>query len=256
MCTIAILVGVCDAPLVVAANRDEMYARSTRPPETLAPGIVGGVDAVSGGTWLAVRADGSFAAVTNQRALTPPPPQVRSRGLVVKELAASSDRVAYVRALDPRHYASMNLAWGDTTGAYVAYLRHDRGTNDVVRLPDGVHVLCNDTLGAPGFPRGDRLRAGIHAALTESPTWDHLARHLPILLADHTLAEPTAGVAQHLSPDLARALTATCIHTEIYGTRSATLAAFDPGSVRAYLHADGPPCVTPFADRRGLLAAA
>jgi uncharacterized protein with NRDE domain len=46
MCTIAILFGVTDAPLVLAANRDELYARPTRPPEQLAPGLVGGVDAL------------------------------------------------------------------------------------------------------------------------------------------------------------------------------------------------------------------
>ena len=70
MCTIAILIDVVDgAPLVLAANRDEVYARPTRSPEVLmtSPRIAGGVDALSGGTWLALRADGHFAAVTNQR---------------------------------------------------------------------------------------------------------------------------------------------------------------------------------------------
>ena len=102
MCTIAFLVDViAGAPLVLAANRDELYARPTRPPERLAPGIAGGVDELSGGTWLAVRADGRFAAVTNQRALATPPPGLRSRGLAVKELAAAHDPEAYVESIDP-----------------------------------------------------------------------------------------------------------------------------------------------------------
>src|SRR6476619_4722165 len=102
MCTIALLIDVVGgAPLVLAANRDESYARPSRPPEVLrdarrdaprdAPRIVGGVDVLSGGTWRAVRADGHFAAVTNQHAPATPPPGLRSRGLAVLELAAAAD---------------------------------------------------------------------------------------------------------------------------------------------------------------------
>src|SRR5580698_303659 len=105
MCTIAILVHACDAPLVLAANRDELYARASRPPERLAPGIAGGVDAVGGGTWLALRADGAFAAITNQAGAVAPP-RARSRGLVVRELVAALDPQRYVEGLDPSHYAS------------------------------------------------------------------------------------------------------------------------------------------------------
>ena len=127
MCTIAILLEVVTgAPLVVAANRDELYARPTRPPESFGDGIAGGVDVLSGGTWLAIRRDGRFAAVTNQRALATVPPGLRSRGLAVRELAAAADPDAYVAALDPTHYASMNLVWGDARGVAIAYARRER----------------------------------------------------------------------------------------------------------------------------------
>src|SRR5690242_9686697 len=101
MCTIAILFGVADAPLILAANRDEMYVRPTRPPEVLARAgseakVVGGRDVLSGGTWLALRRDGRFVAVTNQRAIDPPPALgLRSRGLAVIELAEAADPDAY-----------------------------------------------------------------------------------------------------------------------------------------------------------------
>jgi uncharacterized protein with NRDE domain len=254
MCTIAILVGVSDAPIVLAANRDELYARPTRAPEILAPGIAGGVDALSGGTWLALRRDGAFAAVTNQRQLAPPSaePGLRSRGLAVRELAAAADQDAYVAALDPRAYASMNLVWGDARGASIAYLRRESAAHDVVRLARGVHVLCNDVLGSSGFPRGERLRAGIDDALARDARWDALAPRLAALLADHTHTDPPPP-SSHLPDAIARELTATCIHTPLYGTRSATLAAIGPTGVRAYLHADGAPCVTAFVDRTELL---
>ena len=253
MCTIALLVGVTDLPLVIAANRDELYARPTRSPESLSPGVVGGVDALSGGTWLALRRDGAFAAVTNHRALAPPPPDlaVRSRGLAVRELAAAADQDAYVSALDPRAYASMNLVWGDARGVSIGYLRHETGTRDVVRLPRGVHVLCNDVLGAEGFPRGDRLRAGIAAAVAADARWDALEHRLAALLADHTHEDPPPP--SHLPRELAREMTATCIHSPVYGTRSATLAAITAHGVLAYRHADGPPCTTPFVDHTEML---
>jgi uncharacterized protein with NRDE domain len=256
MCTIAILVGVTDLPVVIAANRDELYARDTRPPQLLAPGVVGGLDVQSGGTWLAVNREGRFAAVTNQRALSDPPVGVRSRGLVVKELAVAEDQDAYVDALDPRAYASMNLVWGDAQRVRLAYLRHDGG-KDIVALPTGVHVLCNDVLGSEEFPRGDRLRAGLEALVAEAPMFlEHLPR-LPKLLGDHTRVDLAHVPPSHLPPELARELTATCIHSALYGTRSSTIVGLyeldGERRVASYMHADGPPCVTPYVSKMHLL---
>jgi uncharacterized protein with NRDE domain len=258
MCTIALLIDVVDgAPLVLAANRDEMYARPTRSPEVMrtAPRIAGGVDALSGGTWLAVRADGRFAAVTNQRVMVMPPAGLRSRGLAVLELAAAEDPDAYVAAIDPAAYASMNLAWSSPRGVSVAYARREDRTLEIERLPRGVHVLCNDRLGSEGFPRGARLARGIEAALAAGTGWPAVASQLAALLGDHHRTDaPPAGAPAHMAPELARELTATCIHTPAYGTRSSSIVALAPGRVLAYLHADGPPCTTPFTDRRDLLA--
>ncbi|HTR49298.1 MAG TPA: NRDE family protein [Kofleriaceae bacterium] len=245
MCTIALLVGVVEYPLVIAANRDEFYARETGAPRVLAPHVVGGIDLKSGGTWLALHARGSFAAVTNQRVQTPPLQGVRSRGLVVLELAQAADPDAYVAALEPRDYASMNLAWGDALAASIAYLRHD-GTKEVVKLPRGIHVLTNDRLGSPEFPRANVIEAAIAAAPRD---WEHLAPALQNILGDHS-----EHAVPHPPP--LPALTATCIHTPTYGTRSATIAAFDLGRVAQYLHADGPPCTTPFEDLGALVALA
>jgi len=252
MCTIAILVGVADIPVVIAANRDELYARDTRPPQLLAPGVVGGLDAQSGGTWLAVNRTGQFAGVTNQRALAQVIPGARSRGLAVKELAAAADQDAYVDALAPADYASMNLVWGNADRVRIAYLRHE-GTKEIVTLPHGIHVLCNDRLGAEGFPRGERLAKSLEAMLTREPRFAEHVHMLPHLLGDHTRAALADVPPSHLPPELGRELTAACIHSERYGTRSSTILALDHDRVASYLHADGPPCVTSFATQNGLL---
>jgi uncharacterized protein with NRDE domain len=258
MCTISVLVNACEAPVVIAANRDELYARASRPPERLGAGIAGGVDAVGGGTWLALRRDGAFAAVTNQAGAIAPA-SARSRGLVVRELVAARDPDAYVAALDPRHYASMNLMWGDAAGVRVGYLRSS-GEREVVRLPDGIHVLCNDRLECP-FVRGTRLRERIAAQLARDRSVAALVAALPAWLGDHTVvaspfdlpsATPLHGVAARTGE--ASPFDANCIHTPVYGTRCSTIAVIAPGRVTTYLHADGTPCTTPFVDHLELLS--
>ncbi len=258
MCTIAILIDVVsDAPFVVAANRDELHARPTRGPERLTAtdfgSITGGVDVLSGGTWLAVRADGQLAAVTNQIALVTPPPGLRSRGHAVLELAAAKDPDAYVAALDPTRYASMNLLWRGPRGVAIAYARREQGTLEIERLGRGIHVLCNDRLGAAGFPRCPRLVSAIERALETDPRWPALIAPLTAALADHTRVALEDTPPSHLPPVLARELTANCIHSTEYGTRSATMLALQDRGVSAYLHADGPPCTSPFVDRLELL---
>ena len=52
----------------------------------------------------------------------------------------------------------------------------------------------------------------------------------------------------HLPQELARELTATCIYSPTYGTRSSTIAAIERGRVAHYLFADGAPDVTPYRD--------
>ena len=58
----------------------------------------------------------------------------------------------------------------------------------------------------------------------------------------------------HLPIEIAHELTATCIHTPFYGTRSTSIVAMDRGRMIEYRHADGPPCVTAFVDKKALLA--
>ena len=58
-----------DFPLIVAANRDEYYARPTAPAAVWPDesGILAGQDLQAGGTWLGVTAGGRFAAIANSQ---------------------------------------------------------------------------------------------------------------------------------------------------------------------------------------------
>ena len=259
MCTIAIALGhLDDAPLAIAANRDEMYDRPAHAPVVLRPGQVGGRDDVLGGSWLAFAADGRFAAVTNQREATAGPAP-RSRGELVLGLLAAGDPVAmraYADAIDPTQYASANLVFGDADGVDLVYLRRT-GSRERVALARGVTVLANDRVDAPGQIR----RARVDQRLSGTRTWSAFATAAHTILSDHGVPRDLSALAP-LPPGapvpaaLRAALEAPCIHTPRYGTRSSTLAALDVGAVMVLSWADGPPCTTPFVDALALFAAA
>ena len=86
MCTVVILNRVHpEYPVVVAANRDEFYARTTHDPRVVhdSPRIVCGVDGDKGGTWMGVTDAGLFVGLTNQRTYSPADSQLQSRGQAV-----------------------------------------------------------------------------------------------------------------------------------------------------------------------------
>lgn len=115
MCTLIALHRVHrDYPLVVAANRDELYARPSAGVRLLreARRVVGGRDEEKGGTWLGASERGFFVGLTNQRASSPPDARARSRGEVVLGALATADldgALAFVAALDAREYNPFNL---------------------------------------------------------------------------------------------------------------------------------------------------
>ena len=68
MCTLAIHFHQSSKlPLVVAANRDEFYARRALPPRVISvrPWVAGGQDLNAGGTWFGVNEHDMVAAVLN-----------------------------------------------------------------------------------------------------------------------------------------------------------------------------------------------
>jgi uncharacterized protein with NRDE domain len=259
VCTIAVAFRAHpDLPVILAANRDEFYARPARGPGPLAPGIFGGRDETAGGTWLGLRTDGAFAAVTNQRNFAPRDGARRSRGELPLQLLARpvADMAAFARAIDPAAYNDGNLVFGGADGVWVAYLRAEAHAVEVSALPPGLHVLTNDRLGSPDFPRADRAAALIAPALARP--WDEAAAILRAALGDHARPpDDRVGEPPPCAPygkDFLAALQQICIHTPAYGTRSSTIAALRERSIAAYVHAEGHPCETPFADAMSVLA--
>lgn len=142
--------------LIVAANRDEFYARKTTAAEFWKnhPEILGGCDleAVKPdgtcGTWMAVNKYGRIAMVTNYRDLKNIKSNAPSRGhLVTDFLLAKETPENYLRGIEPRagEYNGFNLVVGSADGLF--YLSNYK--KGVDKISSGLHGLSNHLLDTP-----------------------------------------------------------------------------------------------------------
>jgi uncharacterized protein with NRDE domain len=229
-----------EAPVVLAANRDELIVRPSAPPGPLqvSPLIVGGRDLVAGGTWLAVAADGTLCAVTDRHPGEGPPaapdPSRRSRGEIpVAVLSADpADVPSLLAALGPGRYNPVNVLWVSAERALVAHV-DDSGPVRVIDLEPGAHVLTTRDADDERSGKVAMLLAGMGRAIDAAGDPGTTMARMRALLADHTSAT-----------DLA--VDAACIHGDVYGTVSASTVIGGPGLLM-YDHAPGRPCVTPFS---------
>ena len=229
-----------ERPLVLAANRDEFYARPARaahwwedaqtPPGPNAParahGIFGGRDRQAHGTWLAVSRDGRVAAVTNWTEDRNAPRSPQSRGDLPRLfLAGSRPARDFVASIEGDRYAGFNFLAYD--GRELVYTSNRTG--EVRALDAGVYGLTNTRLGPPhAAPRdaephipayqqwpkavfGAAALAGIAAKATTAELIHLLGQpHLPL----------ETPPDRELAPE--RSYSPCFIHGSDYGTRAST----------------------------------
>lgn len=247
MCTLLIGVGTDPRhPVVIAANRDEFYARRSTPPQVIraaGPRIVGGRDLERGGTWMGVTDSGFFVGLTNQRTLDGARPGKASRGEVVLGALERADRgqvEAWLAGLDGRRWNPFNLLFGDARGLSVAYAHGERIVIEAV--PPGFSVLPNDVLNSPAFPKVERAKQLVDGRLES----------LEAALAD-TWTPPDVPPHGDWPQALVEALHRLCVETPAYGTVSATSVALRPEGVARYAFCAGRPGEAPFVDQLALL---
>jgi uncharacterized protein with NRDE domain len=159
-------------PLVIAANRDELYARPTRPAHVWEddPRVIGGRDLRAGGSWLAVRRGGRFAAITNVRGVGREEGGP-SRGLLVADFVRGDDTpMDYACSIRGDEYAGFHLIAGDGDVVHFS----NAGEPELI---DGVFAISN---GSPGthWPKVDLARDFLAGALDRHATADALANDL------------------------------------------------------------------------------
>jgi len=241
MCTLTLAWRVfADAPVVVAANRDELVGRPSEPPEVIEddPRIVAPRDAEAGGTWIGYNEDGLLVAVTN-RWTDADLVGDRSRGLLVRDALrheSAEDAARFVeREVEDREFDGFNLVLADETAAV---LFEWDGRLSFSHLEPGVHVVVNvgadDAFDVPDVrPDAARQQAAnardVRSALTPEPgeTAESWLDRAADVLADHHY-----GV---------------CVHGDGYGTRSSSLVLLGEAGAR-YRFADGPPCETAYRE--------
>ena len=212
--------------LVLAANRDEFYARPTAAaaPWEDAPGVIAGRDLSGGGTWLGITRQGRWSALTNVRDPGEPARDAPTRGrLVADYLRDDATPEDYLRSLLPRsaEFNGFNLLVADRESLYWASNREPGAGR---RLAPGVYGLSNHLLDTP-WPKVTRGKEALRSLLRQAGTLQPDAL-LSLLLdraraADHEL--PDTGVGR----DRERMLSSLFIVSPEYGTRSSTALLID-----------------------------
>lgn len=203
-------------PLIVAANRDEFYARPSLPlaqwPE--APHVHAGRDLEAGGTWLGIGANGRFAALTNIRDPHTSPAR-KSRGeLVARFLTGEASIDDYLNDVVGRsvEYGGFNLLVGNKHELW----HYNARASEPVMLQPGVYGLSNAGLDTP-WPKLLKARAALEAVLDDPQPAQLLA-----LLNDSQTAPfaelPDTGVG--LATETL--LSSVFIASPTYGTRAST----------------------------------
>uniref|UniRef100_UPI003137D8A7 NRDE family protein n=1 Tax=Variovorax sp. YR752 TaxID=1884383 RepID=UPI003137D8A7 len=215
-------------PLVVAANRDEFFARPAArlawwAPEPGATQILGGRDLDAGGTWLGLTAEGRLGLLTNVRDPSRNDPTAPSRGRIVPEWLAARERVdQFWMRTALAGYNGFNLIAADFALGE-CYWASNNGAHPQ-RLERGVYGLSNAGLDTP-WPKVLSLKARTREAITESASIDELAARLFEALADRSLPQDAALPDTGIGLDKERMLAPAFIRSsdQAYGTRCSTL---------------------------------
>jgi uncharacterized protein with NRDE domain len=233
MCTLVFGLDVLGPrTILVATNRDEDPARASEPPQVLSrePLVVGGRDAVAGGTWLALRADTpAVAMLLNRRDPTPGKTGRRSRGLLTLDVATASDpRERALAEAAIGHYAPCSFLWLSPGDSWHLSIRAGRAPS-LEPIAPGWHAITHFEMNDATDPRATSILARLASWKPQSHA-DAEARLHAIITSHGSGGAP-----------------AVCLHEGRAPTVSAAMLWLAPGEV-SYKHAQGRPCVTPFED--------
>ena len=217
------------APLTIAANRDEFYARPALPLHHWANSpIVAGQDLQGGGTWMGLHTpSGRLAALTNYRDPSRHNPKAPSRGGIVTAFLQgqqTAEEFAQALAAESDAYNPFNLLLFDGQQLHAYESRHHKHF-----APEpGVWAVSNADFHTP-WPKLVRLHHGFAQALQQhrAAESDHLSPALEAelwpLLTDTRLADDADLPHTGMPLELERGLSAAFIHLPHYGTRASTL---------------------------------
>lgn len=210
--------------LILAANRDEFYARPTLPMQWWKnrEGILAGIDEKKQGTWMGIHKNGRFAALTNYRQLPITQKYESSRGFLVSEyLGSEITRKNYMVYLKDHvdDYDGYNLIFGDMN--QLSYFCNKGAVNK--ELKPGLYGLSNHLLDTE-WPKvvgsKDRMKS-----IIDSDEID--ANSLFKMMKNGDLADDSALPDTGIGLEYERMLSAAFIESPEYGTRCTTVLMVD-----------------------------
>ena len=229
-------------PLVLCANRDELYDRPTANARFWLeyPGVLAGKDLTHGGTWLGITRAGRWAALSNYRESSETQTGTMSRGALVRNFligTESPERYAEMAQRQAHQFNGFNLLVGDAT--QVVYISNCMEGYQV--LTPGLYGLSNHLLDTPWHKvtRGKQALDSVLKANSIKIT------ALLSILADQTPADVDHDLLDTgLTPELEQLLSSIFIKSDNYGTRSSTVIQIDADEEvtfveRTFLHMDG-----------------
>ena len=215
------------APLIAAANRDEFYDRPSAAagawPEH--PKVFAGRDLKGGGSWMGITQEGPhgprFAALTNIRGPQERRQDAPSRGALVADfLAGELGAEEYIGKIadGAGAYNGFNLVLGDRERLFWFSNRGGGDERNGKELAPGIYGISNSLLDAP-WPKVLRTKAQFASLLCQGAPEDAYFE----MLADTTRAPDLRLPDTGIELDLERVLSAVCIDTTGYGTRTSTV---------------------------------
>ena len=201
-------------PLLLAANRDEFYARPALAAAWWeeAPHVYAGKDVEAGGTWMGINKQGRFAAITNIRNGEGKKSGAPSRGKIVADFLCND--ISPSSYLHAKLYAGFNIIVGDAKELYW----FSNETLEAQLLRPGVYGLSNGSLDTP-WPKVTLAKTQFEKLVQQSAPdqayFELLSDTTPA--PDHLL--PQTGVSQEWE----RLLSSIYIQSDTYGTRVSSL---------------------------------
>lgn len=214
-------------PLLIAANRDEFYARPTLglhhwPNQN----ILAGQDLKAGGTWLGLGVCGvtgriRLAALTNYRDVANHRLDATSRGHITAAFLNSSvGSKAYLDKLSTHAalYNPFNLILFDGQQLMGFESRHPR----IVALPEGITSVSNADFNTP-WPKLKGLHNGFEKTLAANDDFAVMQDQLFKLLSDSRIPPDTELPHTGIPLERERILSPAFIHSPDYGTRASSI---------------------------------
>lgn len=211
--------------LILAANREEYYARPARAAAFWddAPEVLAGRDLSAGGTWMGITRAGRFAAITNYRDAPSKHTGRPSRGRLVSGFLTGEETPAtYLANVAERapHYNGFSLIVG--AGEDWRYYSNCEG--QIRPLLPGLYGLSNHLLDTP-WPKVNRGKQALAALLASEEKLDPQA--LFAVLADRTVAADAELPDTGFGLERERGLSAQFVTMGDYGTRCSTVVLVD-----------------------------